>query len=168
MHRVTIVRRTLLDGLLIALGAAIIAVVFNAARSEGIPLIRNEAYAILVPCPETSGEVEHLTASRELLSDSKTLLVDARLKEQAAANPIAGALRIPYDYLEETPTSAVERIAASGAARVAVFGDGGIPDAGEQLAKEISGRGIRNVGFIKGGAAAVHRVLGAVPEGDTP
>jgi hypothetical protein len=46
-------------------------------------------------------------------------------------------------------------IAASGASRVVVYGDGGRPDSGEHLGREISGRGIKNVFFVRGGAAAV-------------
>jgi hypothetical protein len=38
---------------------------------------------------------------------------------------------------------------------VIVYGDGGRPDSGEYLGKEISGRGIKNVYFIRGGAPAV-------------
>jgi hypothetical protein len=35
---------------------------------------------------------------------------------------------------------------------VVVFGDGGDPDSGEQLARELAGAGIRNVVFVAGGA----------------
>jgi hypothetical protein len=36
-----------------------------------------------------------------------------------------------------------------------VFGDGQDPDSGEQLARELAGRGIRNVRFVQGGAPAL-------------
>jgi hypothetical protein len=49
----------------------------------------------------------------------------------------------------------VHAIAASGASQVVVFGDGKDPDSGEQLARELAGRGIRNVRFVQGGAPAL-------------
>jgi hypothetical protein len=38
-----------------------------------------------------------------------------------------------------------------------VFGDGGNPDSGEQLAREIAGKGIRNVRFVEGGAPLLEK-----------
>jgi hypothetical protein len=35
---------------------------------------------------------------------------------------------------------------------VVVYGDGGAPDTGELLAREISGHGIKHVFFVEGGA----------------
>ena len=56
--------------------------------------------------------------------------------------------RIAGDVIEEL----ARKIARSEAQRVFVYGDGDNPDTGEQLAREISGKGIRNVFFIEGGA----------------
>ena len=36
-----------------------------------------------------------------------------------------------------------------------VYGDGLEPDSGEELAKEIAGKGIRNVSFVQGGVKAL-------------
>ena len=58
---------------------------------------------------------------------------------------------MPDDLLQ----ALVETIAASGATRVVVYGDGGAPDSGEYLGREISGRGIKNVFFVTGGAPAL-------------
>ncbi len=58
---------------------------------------------------------------------------------------------MPDDHLQEL----AELIASSRATRVVVYGDGGRPDSGEHLGKEISGRGIKNVGFVEGGAPAL-------------
>lgn len=68
-------------------------------------------------------------------------------------------MNVPYDYLDPTPGSVIEelarRIARSKAQRVYVYGDGEDPDSGEQLAREISGKGVRNVFFVRGGAPAL-------------
>ncbi len=66
---------------------------------------------------------------------------------------------MPYDWLDPVPETVLRElarsIAASRATRVVVYGDGGRPDSGEHLGREISGRGIRNVAFVRGGAAAL-------------
>jgi hypothetical protein len=68
-------------------------------------------------------------------------------------------VNVAYDWLdpvpEETLSELARSIAASGATRVVVYGDGKRPDSGEHLGREISGRGIKNVFFIRGGAPAV-------------
>ena len=68
-------------------------------------------------------------------------------------------MNVPYDYLDPTPPQVLRElaraIARSRARRVVVYGDGDRPDSGEQLAREISGHGIRNVCFIVGGAPAL-------------
>ena len=142
--------------------SAAVSLAVNAVRENGIPFVRYEDYEVLVPCPETMGDAEELLPDKALLNNSDVLLVDARAAGSRAVQPVPGSMNVPYDYLEETPDKAVSDIAASGAKQVAVFGDGAEPDSGEQLAKELSGRGIRNVGFIKGGAPAVLRVLSDV------
>ena len=158
MRRVKHFRTAVRDSALIAAGCVAVSLIFNALRSNGIPLVRTEEYNLLVPCPETMGEVESLAATPSLLRDEDLLIVDARSGEDFNQWHVPGAVNVPYDYLMETPARSVEAIAASGAARVAVIGDGGVPDSGEQLARELSGRGIRNVGFIVGGIRAAQSV----------
>ena len=69
------------------------------------------------------------------------------------------AMNIPYDYLEPIPDEDLKeltrRISRSRARRVVVYGDGKNPDCGEQAGKEISGKGIKNVYFVVGGAPAL-------------
>lgn len=127
---------------------------FNAWRPSGIAIVQRDAYEILVPCPETAGEVERVDPRDPRVGDARTLLVDARSRADYERSHPAGALHVPFDYLEPTAPAALRQIASSGAARVIVYGDGGDPDSGEQLAREIAGKGIRNVGFVAGGARA--------------
>ncbi len=145
-------------GIILVLCAAFSAF-FNAVRENGISFLRFEAYEVLVPCPEIIGEAEALSPALDLFRDDQVLIVDARTKEAFAARHAPSAINVPYDYLEEIPKEAVSKIAASGKARVAVYGDGAEPDSGEQLARELSGKGIKNVGFFRGGATAVFSIL---------
>jgi len=84
-------------------------------------------------------------------------LVDAREAEAFARWHLPGALSIPFDYLEPPSAEAIKRVLATRARRVVVYGDGANPDSGEQLARALAGRGIRNLAFVKGGAPALQR-----------
>jgi rhodanese-related sulfurtransferase len=145
-------------GIIVAV-CAVIGVTVNALRPEGISLIQHTQYEILVPCPETSGVVETVAADHPAVLEKRTLLIDARATSEHAQWHPPGSLNVPFDYLEPVEAKTLRAIAASGAARVVVYGDGRDPDSGEHLAKEISGRGIRNVGFVPGGAPSLRRAL---------
>jgi hypothetical protein len=155
MHSLCVALR---DALLIVLVCAATGMVANALRASGIPLLQKTEYEILVPCPEGSGNVQSLSAIDPMLADKRSLWVDARSPAEHQLWHPAGARNLPYDYLEPTSAAGVRAVAASGASQVVVFGDGKDPDSGEQLARELAGRGIRNLRFIQGGAAALQAV----------
>jgi rhodanese-related sulfurtransferase len=160
-------KQTLLSGLGIALRDAVIITAIAAAvgllvnlfHPEKIPYIAEEEYNILVPCPEPGGEVTPLEATDPRVQAEDTFVVDARKQSEHQAWKLGEAMNIPYDYLEPIPDEALDKlikgIQKSGARRVVVYGDGKDPDSGEQAGKEISGKGIKNVFFIKGGAPAL-------------
>ena len=125
-------------------------------RPDGIPFIADQEYELFVPCPEPGGEVNPVPADAPALLAEDTFVIDARSREEFDAWRLRRAINISYDYLDPTPREALEdlaeTIARSRAKRVVVYGDGDTPDTGEQLAKEVSGHGIKNVFFVKGGA----------------
>jgi hypothetical protein len=160
MREVTAVAR---DAVLVLSACSVAGLAVNALRANGIPLIQKEPYQILVPCPETGGHADAIQPGDLELREAGSLFIDARSASDFAAWHPAGALHVPYDYLEPTSASMLNRITASGANRVTVYGDGGDPDSGEQLAREIAGKGIRNVSFLEGGASALRSALRSVP-----
>lgn len=146
------------DALVVLVACAAVGAATNALRPGGIAFVQRSAYDILVPCPEGSGDVQAIAADDPAVWEARALLVDARsIAEHTRWHP-GQALSVPFDYLEPTAPELVRRIASSGAARVVVFGDGGAPDSGEQLAREIAGKGIRNVRFVEGGAPLLEKV----------
>ena len=151
-------RRTLVEVAVVTLAGVLIALVFNALRPAGLPLIARTPYQTLVPCPEPGGPVEALDAGNPEIFSPRSFLIDARSQAEFDQHHLSGAVNVPYDWLdpvpEETLAELAHSIAASGVTRVVVYGDGGRPDSGEHLGKEISGRGIKNVYFIRGGAPA--------------
>ena len=139
--------------------AALAGVVFNAARPGGLPLVATAPYETLVPCPEPGGEVAAAIAAGAPPARARAAAIAARAAGGLDAAHVPGAVSVPYDWLDPTPDGKLAElartIAGSGATRVFVYGDGGRPDSGEYLAREISGRGIKNVSFVRGGAPAL-------------
>jgi hypothetical protein len=151
-------RRSLLDAGVIVVVGTVIALVVNFARVDGLLLVAQTPYQTLVPCPEPGGPVEALEPGSPEISSRGVFIVDARSHDEFDHRHLPGAVNLPYDWLDPVPEQSLlelaRSIASSGATRVVVYGDGGRPDSGEHLGREISGRGINNVFFIRGGAPA--------------
>jgi hypothetical protein len=151
--------RSAVDAILATTAAAAVGLAVNAVRPSGLPFIATAPYQTLVPCPEPGGPVEPIAPDDPALASERTFIIDARPTVEYRRGHLPGAVSLPYDWLDPVPEDDLKRIAesiaASGARRVAVYGDGGRPDSGEHLGREISGRGIKNVGYISGGAPTV-------------
>lgn len=147
------------DAVVLTVALSAVGLVVNLFHPERIPYVAEDEYETLVPCPEPGGEVIPMKPDDPALGSEKTFVVDARSKEAYQAWHVDEAMNVTYDYLDPTPEEIINelarRIARSGAQRVAVYGDGDRPDTGEQLGKEISGKGIKNVHFVEGGAPAL-------------
>ncbi len=143
------------DAILVALLSAVLALLFNTARpSGGIELVAKEEYEVLVPCPEHQGRASTALEPAQVDHQEKgLLLVDAREREDFARWHLPGAISIPYDYLEPNPEE--KKILRTMARKVIVYGDGDDPDSGRQLADAISGKGVKNVFHVRGGADAL-------------
>jgi hypothetical protein len=152
-------RQVARDALIIVVASSAVGMVVNLFHPNQIPWIAEEEYETLVPCPVSGGPVEPLEPSDAALKGSAIFFVDARPAEAFTGFHAQGAVNVPYDYLDPTPKEVLEKlardIARSGAQRVVVYGDGEDPDTGEELGKEISGFGIKNVHFVRGGAPAL-------------
>lgn len=152
-------RRSLVEAAIVTVVMAVVGIGVNAVRPLGLPLVATNPYQILVPCPEPGGPVEAVGPGDPELLAPRTFLVDARSAAQYEARHLSGAVNLTYDWLDPVPEDELlalaREIAASGATRVVVYGDGGRPDSGEHLGREISGRGIKNVCFLSGGAPVV-------------
>ena len=145
------------DSALALLLAAGLAVGVNALRSTGgIPLLAPHEYEILVPCPELAGQPASALSADQLSSgEPGTLLVDARERADFEAWHLPGAISLPFDYLEPRPEE--QTVLRSRARKVVVYGDGQEPDSGQQLANALSGKGVKNVHYVVGGAPALRR-----------
>ena len=84
---------------------------FNAARSDGIPVVAPRPYEIYVPCPETLTEAQSVDASE---ATQNVLYVDARPTEQFQRAHIKGATNLPYDVLADPSPQDLDRLKKSG------------------------------------------------------
>jgi len=145
----------------IALLAALVGLAANGLRRDGLSLLAARPYETLVPCPEPGGPVTALEAADPAVTSQRSYLIDARGAGEYAEFHLPGAVHVAYDWLDPLPDATLDRVAravaASRATRVVAYGDGGVPDSGEYLGRELSARGIRNVCFVRGGVAAVRR-----------
>ncbi|MEW6338067.1 MAG: rhodanese-like domain-containing protein [Acidobacteriota bacterium] len=152
-------RRALVEAVALAAGVGTLALAINAVRPGGLPLVARQAYQTLVPCPEPGGPVTAVDPSDPALRSPRTFVIDARPVEEYGRGHEVGAANVPYDWLDPVSPEEMARlarqVAASRATRVVVYGDGGRPDSGEHLGREISSRGIKNVSFVRGGAPAL-------------
>ena len=151
------------DAILILIIATTLALVSNAFREDGIPLVAKEEYTILVPCPESMGEATAINGDDPLIGDPGTQLIDVRSRKEFDEWHLPQALNQPYNWLaeqDEVDLKAAEvakNIAQSRKRHVVVYGDGGNPDAGEYWAASLSESGIKNVVFVSGGAGALRQ-----------
>ena len=140
------------DAALVVAVCTVTGLLANFVRPNPTPLIQNEMYQIFVPCPEPTGEVTKLIPRDLILADVPSLVIDARSREDFDFWHFPGSISIPFDYLSPVSPDDVQKIMSSGAKRVVVYGDGMVPDSGRELARELSGQGIKNVCYIEGGA----------------
>lgn len=149
------------DAVAVAVLSALLGLAVNVLRPSGIPLIAIEPYSILVPCPETLGEVQRIEARDLVLDLERDLLIDARGPVAFAQWHIDGAVRVPFDVLEPVAPDVVEALLKRNAQRVVVYGEVGVElDDGFELARELAGRGLRHVVSVRGGAAALRQWRG--------
>ncbi len=164
--------RAIRDGVIITAVCAALAMGINLVHPKAIPLVAKRAYDILVPCPEPGGKVDVLAPQDPRARAADTFRVDARDREAFAVWHLPGAMNVTYDYLDPTPKAQLQALARaaarSKAKRVVVYGDGDNPDTGEQLGKELSGSGIKNVFYVEGGAPALRGKTGPAKKTSAP
>lgn len=145
----------------LAIGAAILAFGTNALRTDGLSLIAQKDFDIVVPCPEPVGSATLIEPADPRLREPNTLVIDARSAQEYRAWHLPGAINTPLDWLAEQDTIAKQaqqlarEIAHSKKASLVVYGDGEDPDSGQQWAASLNSAGIRNVYFVRGGAPAL-------------
>jgi predicted sulfurtransferase len=152
------------DVLLIIMLAIILALCVNMFRKDGIPLVAEKEFEILVPCSDPMDEAAAINEDHSLISDPATLLIDVRSKEEFDKWHLPQSINQPFDWLAEQDevsrkaAGIAKTVARSGKHHVIIYGDGENPDAGEHWAALLSKSGIKNVAYISGGAKSLLRL----------
>ena len=118
----------------------------NLIRATPISWIASQPYEIFQDCPESTVQAGILALAEFKANPSKYLVVDARPEANASQDPVPGAFLLPYDALFPASPSMVERLQEQRKGRTPlVFGEG---SAGQHLADELVGAGIKNVRYF--------------------
>lgn len=142
--------------------AALLAFGTNAIRADGLPLVAQKDFELVVPCPEPVGVATDISPDDPRVRDPKTLIIDARAREEYQSWHLPSAINAPFDWLAEQDalTKQSQQIARDIARTrkhaLVVYGDGGDPDSGRQWAVSLNSAGLRNVFYVRGGAPALH------------
>ncbi len=155
MSPITILR----DAAIVLVLSSAAAITFNALRTQGLEFIALRDYEVFVPCPEPMGEAEPLQASQIRWGENDEWVLDARSPDRHEQWHPEGVRNVPFDFLLPVADGVLRKIVQGRSKRVLVIGDGLVPDTGEQLARELNGRGIRNVYYIQGGMMSVRQQI---------
>ena len=147
MYKLTVIKNAVI---IIAI-SSLFGISVNLLRPDGIPFIQKEKYEIFVPCPEPIKEVNPISPDSLGQEREHILFIDARLPDRYVKTNVPGSINITFDYLYPVCDKAVKKIVESGKQLIVGYGDGENPDSGHELARELAGRGIKNVKYIKGG-----------------
>jgi rhodanese-related sulfurtransferase len=154
------VRRVILEAVVIGVLLSAVGLIFNFVRAEGIPLVAEREYEILVPCPEPIKETDPVEPSEALQPQEGTLVIDARFPEDFEEWHVPAARNIEFDYLEPVDVEIVKELIHTGARMVIVYGDGDDPDSGREMSRELAGTGLKNVFYVQGGVSALRKAAG--------
>ncbi|MGC9042974.1 MAG: rhodanese-like domain-containing protein [Myxococcota bacterium] len=149
--------RLVRNSIIIALIVTISSVIINFIHPHRIPFFATRHYEIYVPCPDTKGEIKEITVDEFLKMESESIIVDARSRADYEKWHFKDAINIEYDFLTPVCPIKIKEIINQKRRYVLVYGDGGEPDSGKELAKELATNGINNVFFLKGGVKELNR-----------
>lgn len=158
-----------LQALLIVAASAVLAVVTNAARPDGIELITDVEYEIFAACKDSDVESEAADVGRLQAEDGGAILyVDARPPEVFAVEHVTGAINVPYSALFGAAPEDIEKIkrvaAERGAVTVVVYGlytdpeaPGESVDFAKPLAQQLVESGLAGAKHLEGGIAELKK-----------
>ena len=160
---------TLAKSVALTAAAVLIAVVTNAVRADGIPLVTEIPYEIFSACKDAEAESAAVSDAAALKNADDTLFVDVRSKAQFDAERVAGAVNLPYSALFGASPEDVENVRKSSDAgktkSVVVYGTFREQDSetlevdlAKSAAEQLVESGIANVRHIEGGLAAMKKL----------
>ena len=148
-----IVLGTLWRSVALAGVSALVALVFNLVRAEGLEMVARAPYDIYTDCPELSKEATGVEMKHLEEDLSPFTIIDARATNAFLEAHVPGARSMPYSPLFQMEDDLVDELRELGPNRVLVYGDVTI-ESGRLMAGELSSLGLLGVRYIKGGYGA--------------
>ncbi len=146
-------KRFLLSTFALVALPALLGILVNALRVNGIPLIAEHPYEILLPCPMEQVEVESVSVADVL--HGQVLFIDARPQDSYEKSHIPGAISLPYDDLAEPSAADLQPVRNARAERIVVYGELDQSfDIGHQQASDLAAAGLPRVFYLAGGFGA--------------
>lgn len=147
--------------------AAVLGLVTNSARKDGLPLVAPFPPEYL--CRSASGAATPIetAAAKAVFGRRGTIFVDARTREEFDRGHIEGALSVPYLFVEPVASSAVSSL--KGYDRVIVYCNTKDAELSRLMAGELSQAGVKEVFYLakgfRGWAEAGGKHTGEMPLG---
>ena len=152
--------RLFIRSVMLTAGCVLFAVIFNAARPNGIDLVAPRPYDIYVPCPESETGAESVSAE-QLQGAANMLYLDVRPETDFRREHIKGAVSFPYPMLGDPPADRVEVLKQRGVP-IVTYDGGGRDMTGEMMAALLTELGVPNVTHLEGGLEAWHEQGGDI------
>ena len=160
---------TLAKSVALTAAAVLIAVVTNAVRADGIPLVTDIPYEIFSACKDAEAESAAVSDTAALKNADDTLFVDVRPKARFDAERVAGAVNLPYSALFGASADDVENVRKSASdgkiKSIVVYGtfreldsEALEVDLAKPAAEQLVESGMSNVRHIEGGLAAMKKL----------
>jgi rhodanese-related sulfurtransferase len=158
---------TLAQSIVITAVAVTVALMTNAVRSKGIPLIADVPYDIFSTCKDSKSTVPQHVSTVSAWSQN-ALAVDAGPKPQFDAEHVKDAINVPYSALFGASAEDIEAVRRAvtlkNASNVIVYGTFLDPenplqkvDFAKPLADQLTESGLENVFHIEGGLDAMKK-----------
>ncbi len=146
-------KKLIIDAAGLVLVGALLGIVTNFCRSDGIPLVASIPYEILVPCPMDRVAVNEIVPDK---IPKDAVFIDASDPEIFKQRHVPGALPMPYDDLADPTEAELASIRALKTSAVVVYGPiEGDFNVGRQQATDLAAQGLPRIYYVKDGLKAL-------------
>jgi rhodanese-related sulfurtransferase len=129
--------------------SAVLALIVNGLREEGLSLVVPFPPEYRCPSRMAEGVGTGIKDALQSFAKGEILFVDARPREAFEKGHIRGAISVPYSFVEALPQEAVDRI--KGHTTVIVYCNSKDAERSRLMAGELSESGVKGVSYLEGG-----------------
>ena len=146
-------KKLILEAICLVAVGALLGIVTNVCRSDGIPLVASIPYEILVPCPMDRVAVNEIEPAK---IPKDAVFLDASDPDVFKQHHVPGAIPMPYDDLTDPTEAEVASIRALKTSAVVVYGPiEGDFNVGKQQATDLAAQGLPRIYYVKDGLKAL-------------